>query len=140
MYGFPRKTFKGLAGTQLAIGLFCILIGIADIAITISILSGCEDYHVDEHRRKHFDDMDDDWDKKHWDDDDDHWDKKRDRRDTHEEDEARRKFAHDGGRRRFEELFDDDDKYLCKGEDYIFIPSYYVAGIWVGLLVSTYQS
>jgi hypothetical protein len=39
MSKFPVKTFKGLAGTQIAIGLFCVLIGVADLVVTIKYMS-----------------------------------------------------------------------------------------------------
>jgi hypothetical protein len=38
---FPRSAFKGLAGTQVAVGIFLVVLGVADIAITLQTLNRC---------------------------------------------------------------------------------------------------
>ena len=39
--GFPRRTFKGLAGTTIALGIAIIIISIAEIIYSVEIRDDC---------------------------------------------------------------------------------------------------
>ena len=40
--GFPRRTFKGLAGLTIALGIAIIIIGIAEIIYSVEMANQCE--------------------------------------------------------------------------------------------------
>ena len=40
--GFPRRTFKGLAGSTIALGIAIIIIGIAEIIYSVEMANQCE--------------------------------------------------------------------------------------------------
>ena len=41
--GFPRRTFKGLAGLTIALGIAIIVIGVGEIIYSVKIANKCDD-------------------------------------------------------------------------------------------------